>query len=159
VEARRTSTIVRREFIAVALAVALFLGLVLHEFLLNPTWIGDDGDDGAYFLMSRNVWHYGAPLLDQSGSAHWSSSWSPGLSILLAPFGALPTAPSVVAERIVVMLTGVVFLVLSYAWRESRRFHFPQGSPALAHDRKPIDSKVKERYAFLVGFGLRGAEW
>jgi hypothetical protein len=29
----------------------------------------------------------------------------------------------------------------------------------LAHDRKPIDPKVEERYAFLVGFGLRGAEW
>jgi len=24
---------------------------------------------------------------------------------------------------------------------------------------KPIDPKVKERYAYLVGVGLRGAEW
>jgi Glycosyltransferase family 87 len=116
VEGSRTAIPTRSDAVAVAPAVALFLGLAVHQILLNPTWVGDDGDDGAYFLMSRNVWRYGAPLLDQSGSAHWSISWSPGLSILLAPLGALPMAPSVVAERIVVMLTGVAFLVLGYAW-------------------------------------------
>ncbi len=109
-------TPIRREALAVAPAVALFVGLAVHQILLAPTWVGDDVDDGAYFLMSRNIWHYGAPLLDQSGSAHWSSSWSPGLSILLSPLGALPMASSVVAERIVVVLTGVAFLVLGYAW-------------------------------------------
>ena len=112
----RTASPILRDAAAVAPAVALFLGLTINQVLLNPTWVGDDVDDGGYFLMSRNIWHYGAPLLDQSGSAHWSSSWSPGLSILLAPLGALPMAPSVVAERIAVMLTGVAFLVLGYTW-------------------------------------------
>src|SRR5262245_32931517 len=109
-EGARGPAALRREFLAVLPAVALFLGMVLHQILLYPTWVGDEGDDGAYFLMSRNVWHYGAPLLDQSGSAHWSDSWSPALSLLLSPLGALPMSASVVAERIAVMLTGVAFL-------------------------------------------------
>jgi len=112
----RAATLSARDAIAVAPAVGLFLGLVVYELLLNPTWVSDDGDEGAYFLMSRNVWHYGAPLLDQSGSAHWSASWSPGLSILLAPLGALPMEPSALSERVVIGLTGVAFLALAYVW-------------------------------------------
>jgi hypothetical protein len=105
-----------RDAVAVAPAIALFLGLALHEILLNPTWVGDDTDDGAYLLMSRNIWRFGAPLLNQSGSAHWSSTWSPAMSILFAPFGALPMGPSVVAERIAVVFLGVVFLLVGYVW-------------------------------------------
>jgi hypothetical protein len=99
--------------------VALFVALVVHQILLDPTWVGDDGDDGAYFLMSRNVWHYGAPLLNQGGSAHWSSSWSPVLPLLLSPLGALPMAAGIVTERLVVMAAGIVFLVLGYTWMRS----------------------------------------
>ena len=66
--------------------------------------------------MSRNIWHYGAPLLDQSGSAQWSTSWSPGLSILLAPLGALPMATEHRRRTCRSALTGVVFLVLGYVW-------------------------------------------
>jgi hypothetical protein len=116
VEGSHKPTLSGREAIAVAPALALFLGLALHEILLNPTWVGDDTDDGAYLLMSRNIWHFGAPLLNQSGSAHWSSTWSPAISILFAPFGALPMGPSVVAERIAVMFLGVAFLLLGYVW-------------------------------------------
>jgi hypothetical protein len=116
VEGSRKPILNGHEAVAVVPALALFLGLALHEILLNPSWVGDDTDDGAYLLMSRNIWRFGAPLLNQNGSAHWSSTWSPAMSILFAPFGALPMGPSVVAERIAVVFFGVVFLLLGYVW-------------------------------------------
>lgn len=112
----RGATLSARDAIAVAPAVGLFLGLAAYEIVLHRTWVGDVGDEAAYFLMSKNIWRYGAPLLDQDGSAQWSTTWSPGLSALLGPFGALPMGPSVVVERIVVALSGVAFLVLGYVW-------------------------------------------
>jgi hypothetical protein len=115
VDRQGQSNVLRRELPGVLPAVAVLLGLVLYQIVLNPTWVGD-ADDGAYFLMSRNVWHYGVPLLNQNGSAHWSSSWSPALSFLLAPLGALPMAASVVAERVAVLVAGVAFLLLGYCW-------------------------------------------
>jgi hypothetical protein len=120
---RQTSSaaiLVRRwvsaEVLAVAPAVALFLGMVLYRILLTPTWVGDDGDDGAYFLMSRNVWRHGLPVLNQTGVQHWSSMWSPALSILLAPAALLPLGAAVVVERVLVMLAGVAAIVLAYVW-------------------------------------------
>jgi len=107
---------VRLENLLLFSSLGLLVGLVLYELVPAPTWIGNAGDDGAYYLMSRNVWHYGAPLLDQSGSAHWSSSWSPVLSLLLSPLGALPMGAAVIAERSVVLLSGLAFLLLSYSW-------------------------------------------
>jgi len=112
----RAATLSARDAIAVAPAVALFLGLAAYEIVLHRAWVGDVSDEAAYVLMNRNIWRYGAPLLDQEGSAQWSTTWSPGLSVLLGPFGALPMGPSVVVERILVALSGVAFLVLGYIW-------------------------------------------
>ncbi len=66
--------------------------------------------------MSRNVWHYGAPLLDHDGPAHWSTTWSPVFPFLVSPLGALPMGAAVLAERIAVMLVAAAFLVLVFWW-------------------------------------------
>jgi hypothetical protein len=96
--------------------LCFFLALVLYRILLDPTWVGDLSDDGGYFTMSRNIWHYGLPTLDDTGSSYWSHSLSPGLSIVLAPLGALPLGAAVLTERLAVMLSGAAFLWLSYVW-------------------------------------------
>jgi hypothetical protein len=106
----------RRDAYAVAPAVGLMLGLGLHHILLAPTWIGEGYDDGGYFLMSRNVWRYGRPVLDQHGSAQWPRSWSPALSLILSPFGALPMDAAIVTERVAVLLSGAAFVLLAYLW-------------------------------------------
>src|SRR5207244_11507495 len=101
---------------AAAPAIAVFVSLVLYRILLDPTWVGDLSDEGGYFLMSRNVWRYGLPVLNESGSQYWSHSFSPAVSVLLAPLGALPMAAAVLLERLAVMLSGVAFLSFAYDW-------------------------------------------
>jgi hypothetical protein len=101
----------RGEVLAVALPSLLALALVLYRISLAPTWVGDLYDDGGYFLMSRNMWLHGAPLLDQGGSGAWSTTWSPGLSIVLSPLAGL-----VVAERLAVALCASAWMAISYVW-------------------------------------------
>jgi hypothetical protein len=101
---------------AIAPAVLLYLGLVLYVISLAPSWVGDVYDDGGYYLMSRNVWRFGWPLLNQTGVPMHSTIWSPALSLLLSPLGALPMRLGVPAERLFVALTGAGLLVLSFLW-------------------------------------------
>jgi hypothetical protein len=105
-----------REALPAAPAAGLFTGLALYRLLPTATWVGDVYDEGGYFLMSRNVWEYGRPLLDQTGEARWPRSWSPALSVLLSPFGALPMDAAVVAERVVILLTGIALIAVAFLW-------------------------------------------
>lgn len=87
-------------------------------WVMAPTWswVGDAYDDGGYFLMSRSIWRYGAPLLDSAGHAVWSHSWSPGLSIILAPLALLPMNQAILSERVAVAVSGAMVLILAYIW-------------------------------------------
>ncbi|MBA3364980.1 MAG: hypothetical protein H0U03_04230 [Actinobacteria bacterium] len=109
----------RRDLVAITPAVGGYLAVVVYRIQIAPFWIGGLYDDGGYFLMSRNVWKYGAPLLDHTGSTEWPQFWSPGVSLILAPLGALPLEASVLAERLAIAAIGIGVLVLTYSW--SRR--------------------------------------
>lgn len=105
-----------RELLPAVPAAGLFTGVALYRFLPTATWVGDVLDEGGYFLMSRNLWEYGRPVLDQTGDPRWPEQWSPALSVLLSPLGALPMEAAVVAERIVVLLCGIALIVVAFLW-------------------------------------------
>jgi hypothetical protein len=105
-----------QELAVMAPALLLYLALVLYLIWLAPSWVGDGYDDGGYYLMSRNVWRFGWPVLDQTGVPLHSTTWSPALSLLLSPLGALPMRLGIPAERLFVALTGAGLLMLSFIW-------------------------------------------
>ncbi|MHB8571591.1 MAG: hypothetical protein ACYDAY_01345 [Candidatus Dormibacteria bacterium] len=109
----------RQELPWVLPAVLVFVGLCLWLIWLAPSWVGDSYDDGGYFLMSRNVWRYGAPLLDQGGTPFWSGTWSPFLPLLLSPIAALPMKWAVIGERLAVLAAGAAVVIAAYWWMRS----------------------------------------
>jgi hypothetical protein len=104
------------EAIAVAIPALLAFGLMLYRISVVPTLVGDAYDEGGYYLMSRNMWLHGTPLLDQGGSGVWSTTWSPALSFVLSPLAGLGLNAGVVAERVAVALCAVAWITISYVW-------------------------------------------
>ncbi|MHB8572931.1 MAG: hypothetical protein ACYDAY_08250 [Candidatus Dormibacteria bacterium] len=73
-------------------------------------------DDAGYFLMSVNVWRLGAPVLDQTGVTQWSDTWSPAMPVILSPLARLPLTSAVLAQRLAVVASGVVLLLVAATW-------------------------------------------
>jgi hypothetical protein len=106
----------RREILAVGLPCFAVLALLLYRISLAPAWVGDFYDDGGYFLMSRNMWLHGAPFLNQHGPNVWSTTWAPGLPIVLSPLAGLGLSAGVVAERLALALVATAWIAFSYLW-------------------------------------------